>query len=98
MSEFLAQAGRKAHWEEPNFEAIHATLVRSTIFSYRLYDKFLIIAFESDTMKTSLVHCLKHCYSCYVLTTIRGNQLVIFPGIALKSNDKTIVYVVFVIK
>ena len=44
-------------------------------------------------METSLVHCLEHCYSCYALVTIRGNELVIFPGIALNGNDKSIVSV-----
>ena len=56
-----------------------------------LYDKSLIVAIESDTMETSLVHCLEHCYLCCSLVTIHGNELVIFPGIALYGNDKYIV-------
>ena len=56
-----------------------------------IYDKFLIVAFESDTMETSLVHCLEHCYECVARVTIRGNEFVIFPGIALKTNDKSII-------
>ena len=55
-----------------------------------IYDKSLIVTVESDTMETSLVHCLEHCYSCYALVTIRGNELVIFHGIALYSDDKYI--------
>ena len=46
----------------------------------------LIVLFESDIMDTSLIHC-EHCYSCYALVIIHGNELVIFPVIALKSND-----------
>ena len=42
----------------------------------------------SDTMETSLVHCLEHYYSCCALITIRGNELVIFHCIALYSDDK----------
>ena len=56
-----------------------------------IYDKSLIVTVESDTMETSLVHCLEHCYSCYALVTIRGNELVIFHGIALYSDDKYII-------
>ena len=55
-----------------------------------IYDKSLIVTVESDTMETSLVHCLEHCYSCCALVTIRGNELVIFHGIALYSDDKYI--------
>ena len=55
-----------------------------------LYDKSLIVAVESDTMETSLVHCLEHCYSCCALVIIRGNELLIFPGIALYRNNKYI--------
>ena len=39
-------------------------------------------------METSLVHCLGHCYSCFALVTIQGNELVIFPCIAVYSDDK----------
>ena len=56
-----------------------------------IYDKSLIVTVESDTMETSLVHCLEHCYSCCALVTIRGNELVIFHGIALYSDDKYII-------
>jgi len=42
-------------------------------------------------METSLVHCLWHCYSCYALVNNTGNELVIFPGIALKTDNKTII-------
>ena len=42
-------------------------------------------------METSLVHCLWHCYSCYALVNNTRNELVIFPGIALKTDNKTIV-------
>ena len=52
-----------------------------------VYDKSLIVTVESDTMETSLVHCLEHCYSCCALVTIRGNELVIFHGIALYSDS-----------
>ena len=55
-----------------------------------IYDKSLIVTVESDTMETSLVYCLEHCYSCCALVTIRGNELVIFHGIALYSDDKYI--------
>ena len=34
-------------------------------------------------METSLVHCLGHDHSCFALVTIRGNEHVIFPCIAL---------------
>ena len=46
---------------------------------------------ESDTMETSLGHCLEHCYSCFALVTICGNELIIFPCIALYSDDKYII-------
>ena len=71
-----------------SFDGLFFSFDMPSIF---IYDKFLIVAFESDTMETSLVHCLEHCYSCYALATIRGSELVIFPGIALKSKDKSIV-------
>ena len=45
-------------------------------------------------METSLIHCLEHCYSCCALVTIRGNELVIFHGIALYSDDKYILYTI----
>ena len=32
--------------------------------------------------ETSLVRCLRYYYSCCTLVILRGNQLVIFPGIA----------------
>ena len=41
-------------------------------------------------METPLVNCLEHCYECCTLVTIRGNELVIFHGIALYSDDKYI--------
>ena len=55
-----------------------------------IYDKSLIVAIESDTMETSLVHRLEHCYLCCALITIHGSELVIFPGITLYGNDKYI--------
>ena len=61
-----------------------------------IYDKSLIVTVESDTMETSLVHCLEHCYSCCALVTIRGNELVIFHGIALYSDDKYILLLLLV--
>ena len=45
-------------------------------------NKFVITIVECDTWETSLVHCLRYCYSCFTLVTILGNELVIFPGIA----------------
>ena len=63
-----------------------------------MYDKSLIVTVESDTMETSLVHCLEHCYSCCALVTIRSNELVIFHGIALYSDDKYIVSLLFYIQ
>ena len=47
-------------------------------------------------METSLVHCLEHGYSCCALVTIRGNELVIFHGIALYSDDKYILFMVII--
>ena len=58
-----------------------------------IYDKSLIVAVESDTMETSLIHCIEHCYLCCV--TIHGNELVIFPGITLYGNNKYIVLLSF---
>ena len=46
-------------------------------------------------METSLVHCLEHCYLCCALVTIRSNELVIFHGIALYSDDKYILRVLY---
>ena len=45
------------------------------------YDKIIITIVERDTQETSLVHCLRYCYSCFALITILGNELVILPGI-----------------
>ena len=45
------------------------------------------------------VNCLGYCYSWFVLVTIRGNELVIFPRIALCSDDKYIfTYTLYSIK
>ena len=41
-----------------------------------LYDKFLIIRFERNTIETSLVHCLWHCLLS-VLSAIPGSSLLV---------------------
>ena len=41
--------------------------------------------------ETSLVCCLWYYYSCCALVIIRGNQLVIFPGIALYYGNTSII-------
>jgi len=55
-----------------------------------LYDKFLIIRIERNTMETSLVHCLWHCLLVLCTRKQTGNELVIFPGIALKTDNKSL--------
>ena len=40
--------------------------------------------------KNNIIHRLGHCYSCFTLVTMRGNELVIFHRIALYSDDKYI--------
>jgi len=59
-----------------------------------LYDKFLIIRFERNTMETSLVHCLWHCLLVLRTRNNTGNELVIFPGIVLKTDNKTILLII----
>ena len=55
-----------------------------------IYSKPLIVIVRSDTMETSLVLCLEHCYSCYSLVTIHSNELVIpiFHVITFYGNDR----------
>ena len=46
-----------------------------------LCDKSSIIIDTKHYRATSFVCCLRYYYSCCALVIIRGNQLVIFPGI-----------------
>ena len=48
-----------------------------------LCDKSSITIDTKRYLETSLVCCLRYYYSCCALVIIWGNQLVIFPGIAL---------------
>jgi len=41
-------------------------------------------------METLLVHCLWHCLLVLRTRNNTSNELVIFPGIALKTDNKTI--------
>ena len=56
-----------------------------------LCDKSSITIVTKRYRETSLVCCLRYYYSCYALVIIRGNQLVIFPGIALYYGNTSIV-------
>ena len=66
--------------------------VRANHSTGLLYNKFIITIVELDTWETSLVHCLRYCYSCFALVTIFGNELVIFPGIAFYYGNNYIVF------
>ena len=55
-----------------------------------LCDKSSITIDTKRYRETSLVCCLRYYYSCCALVIIRGNQLVIFPGIALYYGNTSI--------
>ena len=57
-----------------------------------LCDKSSITIDTKRYRETSLVCCLRYYYSCCALVIIRGNQLVIFPGIALYYGNTIITY------
>ena len=57
-----------------------------------LCDKSSITIVTKRYRETSLVCCLRYYYSCCALVIIRGNQLVIFPGIALYYGNTSILY------
>ena len=57
-----------------------------------LCDKSSITIDTKCYRETSLVCCLRYYYSCCALVITRGNQLVIFPGIALYYGNTSILY------
>ena len=62
-----------------------------------LCDKSSITIDTKRYRETSLVCCLRYYYSCCALVIIRGNQLVIFPGIALYYGNTSIVSMVLLL-
>ena len=62
-----------------------------------LCDKSSITIDTKRYRETSLVCCLRYYYSCCALVIIWGNQLVIFPGIALYYGNTSLIYIYIII-